>query len=67
MTTNLQRCAGCRIERENCVQRRDGSWRCQLCVRKEWERIKRRLVFRSELAATARTRLRRAREARGVK
>jgi hypothetical protein len=58
MAKQMNRCVGCKVEREKCVQRRDGTWRCPACIQSEWETIKRRLVYRSELAAIARARLR---------
>jgi hypothetical protein len=57
MANQLYRCDGCRNERENCVQRRNGTWLCRPCIAEEWQKTKRRLIYRSELATTARKRL----------
>lgn len=56
MSKQLRSCVACKIERENCVQRRDGTWCCPPCIREAWEKTKRRLVYRSELVAITRKR-----------
>jgi hypothetical protein len=61
MAKQLQRCVVCGDERENCIQRRDGTWRCRSCIQDEWQKTKRRLVYRSELAAVTRKRFGKAR------
>ena len=61
MATQLQRCVVCGDVRENCIQRRDGTWRCPSCIQEEWQKTKRRLVYRSELVAVTRKRFGKAR------
>ena len=48
----------CSLCHENvpCIQRRDASWACGPCLKEEWERTKRKLVYKSELATSARNR-----------
>ena len=61
MAKQLQRCVVCGDEQENCIQRRDGTWRCPSCIQEEWQKTKRRLVYRSELVAVTRKRFGKAR------
>jgi hypothetical protein len=56
MAKQFHRCVECGEERENCVQRRDGTWRCSACLQEIWNETKRRLVHRSQLAAVMRKR-----------
>lgn len=48
----------CSLCHENvpCIQRRDASWACGPCLKEEWERTKQKLVYKSELATSARNR-----------
>ena len=49
----VQVCSICK-ESVPCIQRRDASWACGPCLRQEWERAKRKLVYKSKLVAGAR-------------
>ena len=54
MEKQLQRCVECGEVQENCIQRRDGTWRCPACIQEIWEKTNRRMVYRAGLAASAR-------------